>query len=228
MTFTLDDVLAATLFALAYALPTLHRREISKSGDLLHVIAGANRLRARHDDMTVRIRAVDRERDRVAVSAIDTAFETKTILDVVVRARGIELVERALSAPRSKRYPMADAFAAWSTWNVGWVAEDGPAVCGFAAVEYEAWHGRLVLWHLYVTQTRRREGIASALLAHVEQHGRTVGAERVWLETTSINVPGIAAYDRLGYALCGVDVTVYDRLPYADEAAVYLAKRLTA
>src|SRR5580700_347145 len=83
--------------------------EISKSGDLLHVIAGANRLRARHDDMTVRIREVDRERDRVAVSAIDTAFETKTILDVVVRARGIELVERALSAPRSKRYPMADA-----------------------------------------------------------------------------------------------------------------------
>ena len=48
----------------------------------------------------------------------------------------------------------------------------------------------------------------------------------VWLETTSVNVPGIAAYARLGYVLCGADVTVYDTLPYADEAAIYLAKSL--
>ncbi|HTR56085.1 MAG TPA: GNAT family N-acetyltransferase [Kofleriaceae bacterium] len=174
----------------------------------------------------MRIRAADRGADRAAVSAIDTAFETRVAFDVVVRARGIELVERELAAPLVKRYPMADAFAAWSTWDEGWVAEDGGAVCGFAAVEYEAWHGRLVLWHLYVTRARRREGIARALLAEVERRGRALGAERVWLETTSVNVPGIAAYEQLGYALVGADTTVYDGLPYADEAAIYLAKRL--
>jgi GNAT superfamily N-acetyltransferase len=174
----------------------------------------------------VRIRDADRARDRKAVSTIDTSFDTSIVFDVVTRPRGIELIERALAKPRVHRYPMADAFAAWSTWDTGWVAEHGTEMCGFAAVEYEAWHGRLVLWHLYVTRTRRREGIARALLARVEDHGRALGAERVWLETTSVNVPGIAAYERLGYAVCGADVTLYDTLPYQDEAAIYLAKKV--
>ncbi len=64
------------------------------------------------------------------------------------------------------------------------------------------------------------------MLARVEDHGRALGARRVWLETTNVNAPGIAAYERLGYALCGADVTVYDTLPYADEVALYLAKSL--
>jgi GNAT superfamily N-acetyltransferase len=174
----------------------------------------------------ISIRTAVRQTDRQAVSAIDTSFETGVIYDVVVRDGGIALVERPLASPKHKRYAMADAFAAWSTWDVGWVAEDRAGICGFAAVEYEPWHARLVLWHLYVTRSRRREGIARALLDRVEAHGRGIGARRVWLETTSVNVPGIAAYARLGYALCGIDTTVYDTLPYEDEAAVYLSKRL--
>jgi hypothetical protein len=60
----------------------------------------------------------------------------------------------------------------------------------------------------------------------VEPHGRELGARSAWLETTSVNLPGIEAYGRLGYRLCGADVTVYDTLPYADEAAIYLSKPL--
>jgi GNAT superfamily N-acetyltransferase len=176
--------------------------------------------------MAVRIRIADRKADRRAVSAIETAFSTTSVYDVVVAPLSIELVERALATPLVKRYPMADAFASWSTWDAGFVPEDDGEVCGFAAVEYEAWHARLVLWHLYVAQDRRREGIAGMLLERVESHGRELGARRVWLETTSVNVPGIAAYGRLGYTLCGADFTVYDTLPYANEAAIYLAKSL--
>lgn len=176
--------------------------------------------------MPFSVRAADRRADRASVSAIDTTFETASVYDLVVGPRAIELVERPLAAPRVKRYPMADAFAAWSTWDTGWVAEDSARAVGFAGVEYEAWHSRLVLWHFYVDRGRRKEGIGRALLARVEAHGRTLGAHRVWLETTSINVPGIAAYERLGYTLCGADVTLYDTLPYEDEAAVYLSKKL--
>jgi len=177
--------------------------------------------------VTVAIRPIDRRRDRAAVSAIDTSFETHTVFDVVVGARSLALVERALPTALTKRYSMAEAFAAWSTWDAGLVAEVDGEVCGFAAVEYEAWHARLVLWHLYVARARRREGIARRLLAEVEADGRRRGARTVWLETTSVNVPGIAAYERLGYSLCGADVTVYDTLPYADEAAIYLSKALS-
>jgi ribosomal protein S18 acetylase RimI-like enzyme len=176
----------------------------------------------------VKYRLVDRKADRPAVSAIDTSFETSSIYEVLIGPRSLELVKRVVGTPITKRYPMADAFAAWSTWDTGWVAED-PAtgqVLGFAGVEFEGWHARLVLWHLYVTRAHRRSGIGRALLALVEEHGRSRGAKRVWLETTSVNVPGITAYGRLGYTLVGVDTTVYDTLPYADEAAVYLAKTL--
>jgi GNAT superfamily N-acetyltransferase len=172
------------------------------------------------------IRPMDRARDRAAVSAIDTSFETDVVFDVAVTARAIALTERTLATPRHKRYSLAEAFAAWSTWDTGWVAEVDGRAAGFAGVEYEPWHARLVLWHLYVDRAHRRAGLARALLAEVEAHGRRVGARSVWLETTSLNVPGVAAYNRLGYALCGGDVTLYDTLPYADEAALYLSKRL--
>lgn len=169
---------------------------------------------------------MDRKADRRGVETIDTAFETTSIYDVVVGPRQIGLFERPLPAPRVKRYPIGDAFAPWCTWDTAFVAEDDGQIVGFAAVEYEAWHARLVLWHLYVTVRHRRTGVGRALLARCEDNGRDRGAERVWLETTNVNVPGIAAYERLGYALCGLDHTVYDTLPYADEAALYLAKPL--
>jgi GNAT superfamily N-acetyltransferase len=170
----------------------------------------------------ITIRETDRRRDRAGV----LAFETPIIYDVVTSARSIELVERRLEKPLIKRYPIADAFAPWSTWDTAWVALDGERVVGFAAVEYEAWHVRLVLWHLYVQPQHRRGGVGRALLAKAEEHGRDVGARRVWVETSNVNVPGIAAYERLGYSLCGADVTLYDSLPYATESAVYLAKLL--
>jgi ribosomal protein S18 acetylase RimI-like enzyme len=177
--------------------------------------------------MAITIREMNRKADRKGVEALDTSFETASIYDVVVGARRIELALRALPAPRVKRYPIADAFAPWCSWDTAFVAETGDnTIVGFAAVEYEAWHARLVLWHIYVATAYRRTGVGRALLARCEDHGRSRGARRVWLETTNVNVPGIAAYERLGYAICGLDHTVYDTLPYADETAIYLAKSL--
>jgi GNAT superfamily N-acetyltransferase len=166
--------------------------------------------------------------DRAGVLAIDTSFETSSIYDVVVTPLRVDLVLRLLAKPRTKIYPIADVFARWARWDVGFVAQDevAGAIVGFAAIEYEQWHSRLVLWHLYVVPERRREGIAGALLERVEAYGKKLGANRVWLETSNINVPGIEAYSRLGYSLCGLDTTLYDGLPYADEVAIYLAKQL--
>jgi GNAT superfamily N-acetyltransferase len=163
--------------------------------------------------------------DRAGIEAIDTSFETSSIYDVVITPQRIDLVLRLLARPLTKTYPIADAFARWAQWDVGFVADDG-GIVGFAAVEYEPWHARLVLWHLYVAPDRRREGIGGALLERVEAHGKKLGAKRVWLETSNVNVPGIEAYSRLGYSLCGADATMYDALPYADETAIYLAKLL--
>lgn len=173
--------------------------------------------------MAVEIRAYT-SADQPGVEAIDTSFTTPTIFELVVEPRRLELVERA--QPHAKTYPIEDAFAFWASWKTAWVAVDAGRVVGFAAVEYEAWHTRLILWHLYVDPSHRRAGIARQLLARCEDHARSKGATHVWLETSNVNVPGIRAYERLGYALCGVDQLYYQSLEYAHEQAVYLAKRL--
>jgi ribosomal protein S18 acetylase RimI-like enzyme len=116
-------------------------------------------------------------------------------------------------------------FAGWASWNVGWVAEADGAVRGFATAEYEGWNGRVNLWFLYISPAWRRHGIGRALVERVEAHARQVGASHVWLETSSANVPGVRAYERLGFSLCGVDRTYYGRY-MPGEAAIFLAKPL--
>ena len=174
--------------------------------------------------MTVTVRELDRTRDQRGVEAIETAFETTSVFDVVTAPRTIELVERPLPTPLVKRYSIAEVFAGWARWDHGWVADDG-GVRGFATVEYEFWHQRLILWFLYIAPEWRRRGVGRALLAAVEAHGRKVGATHVWLETSNVNVPGVRAYERLGYSLCGADTLYYgEYMP--GETAIYLAKRL--
>lgn len=175
--------------------------------------------------MSFQIRELHRGKDRRGVEAIDTGFETATAFELVTSARAIELVERPLPAPIVKRYSIGEVFAPWARWDRGWVAEADGGIVGFATAEYEAWHARMVLWFLYIAPAWRRRGVGRALLAEVEGHGRGVGASHVWLETSNVNVPGVAAYERLGYALCGADRLYYgDYMP--GETALYLAKSL--
>lgn len=175
--------------------------------------------------MTFTIRELDRAQDRRGCEAIDTTFETDTIFELVTSARRIELVERRLEQPLTKSYSISEVFAPWARWDQGWVAEDSGAICAFATAEHEAWNARLILWFLYVAPAWRRRGVGRALLAQVEAHGRRVRADHVWLETSSVNRPGVQAYERLGYALCGADRLLYG--PYMPgEAALYLAKPL--
>ena len=54
---------------------------------------------------------------------------------------------------------------------------------------------------------------------------REAAMDATGLETSSANVPGVRAYERLGYTLCGVDRLYYG--PYMPgETAIFLAKSL--
>jgi ribosomal protein S18 acetylase RimI-like enzyme len=175
--------------------------------------------------MPLTIRELDRRRDRRGVEAIDTSFQTETVFDLVTTARAIELRERRLATPLTKRFSIGEVFTSWASWDTGWVAEDDGEIRGFATVEHEPWHARLVLWFLYISPAWRRQGVGRSLLAHVEDHARDIGASHVWLETSNVNVPGVLAYERLGYSLCGADRLYYGQY-MPGETAIYLAKTL--
>ncbi len=174
--------------------------------------------------MPLTIRELDRKADRRAIEAIDTSFQTASVFDIEATSRTLELVEREQPVPVTKRYSIGEVFQPWARWDTGWVADDG-GVHGFATVQAEPWHERLVLWFLYIAPEWRRRGVGRALLERVEAHGRSVGATHVWLETSNVNVPGVRAYEALGYALCGVDRLYYGTY-MPGEAAIYLAKTL--
>jgi ribosomal protein S18 acetylase RimI-like enzyme len=173
--------------------------------------------------VAITVRELDKQRDRRGVEAIDTAFETASIFDLVAGPRSLELLERTLEKPLTKRYSIGEVFAGWARWDHGWVAETDGEIRGFATVEHEPWHQRLILWFLYIAPAWRRRGVGRALVERVEAHGREVGASHVWLETSNVNVPGVRAYERLGYALCGADRFYYGAY-MPGETAIYLAK----
>jgi ribosomal protein S18 acetylase RimI-like enzyme len=162
--------------------------------------------------------------DAAAIEQIDTSFTTDVVLDVAATGDGFTLRERRLAAPLTKRFPLDDVGALERPWSHGFLAETDGACVGFAACGFEPWNRRLTLWHLYVQPVARGRGIARSLVKRIADLGRELGARHLWLETSDLNVPGVAAYRALGFALTGIDTTLYDATPADGEIALFFSK----
>jgi ribosomal protein S18 acetylase RimI-like enzyme len=172
------------------------------------------------------VRPASLPRDAEAIGTLDTAFTTDAVYDVEAGEDGIRLTRRTLEAPLTKRFSLDDLASPARPYDHAWAAWDGERCVGFAATSYEPWNRRLTLWHLYVAGAHRRRGIARQLLRSVEAHGRAHGALNVWLETSSLNVPGVGAYRALGFALTGADLTLYDGTDAQGETALFFSRPL--
>lgn len=102
------------------------------------------------------------------------------------------------------------------------MAEVDGRVVGFAALSFEFWNRRAVLWHMYVDRASRGTGIARALLRVIVARARELESRQVWLETQDTNVTAIAAYERLGFKIVGFDRSLYDNPPEA-ETAIFMS-----
>lgn len=173
------------------------------------------------------VRTLDVPTDLPAVGLIDTSFSTDRIYRVSVRTDGFLLQSEDVRPPVTKRFPLDDVASGSHKWATADVAIlDEGIICGFAASEYQEWNRRLMLTHLYVSKLQRRRGVARALVERVVESGEKLGAKSIWLETSNINHPAIAAYRALGFVLCGVDTSLYLGTSAADEVAIFMARTL--
>jgi ribosomal protein S18 acetylase RimI-like enzyme len=164
--------------------------------------------------------------DAAAIEAIDTSFTTDAVFDVEASGDGFALRERRLPAPLAKRFPLDDVRSDARPWSHAFVAADGGACLGFAAAGLEPWNRRLVLWHLYVQSGARGRGIGRRLVERIADLGRELGARHIWLETSNLNAPGVAAYRALGFRLTGIDTTLYDGTPAEGETALFFSRSI--
>jgi len=118
--------------------------------------------------------------------------------------RRLTLVERQLTTPLVKRYSDGSSPRVHGT-RFGRGRRRHLRVC---AIEYEAWHARLVLWHLYVSPTRRARA-RPCPARPAEAHGRA------WPDACGSRRRAPTCRHRRvrapRYSLCGLDHTCTTR-----------------
>lgn len=128
-----------------------------------------------------------------------------------------------VQTPTEKRFPLQlDA----GSWHTDWVAEENGLIRGFLAVGYNPWNRRLIIWHFYVDRVHRQRGIGRLLLQNIFAEASSLGATTAWLETMNVNYPRVMAYKKLGFDLCGFDLTLYRETPNEGEFGLFLARSL--
>jgi ribosomal protein S18 acetylase RimI-like enzyme len=176
----------------------------------------------------VSIRPVRLPDDRAPLLALERSFTTDRIYRVQRAPDGFALEPVVIAPPRYKEFPLAHDLSNDRVWEEGIVAEHGERIVGFAAYVHRRWNRRTELWHCYVAPDMRARGIGRLLIDTVAAAARTAGMRCIWLETSNIAYPAIQFYRRLGFALCGLDVSLYDpESVAAGETALYFCRPLT-
>ena len=140
-------------------------------------------------------------------------YALRLLAEAAVEARALYPELFSADAPAPTNLPLAEREIYLLAW------QDGQAVgCG-ALRERDAFTGELR--RMFVTCVARRDGVARALLADLEQQARLLGYQRLVLETGARQAAAIALYRACGWRR----ITAYG--PYVgDPMSVCLGKTL--
>ncbi|MEU9864376.1 GNAT family N-acetyltransferase [Streptomyces sp. NPDC047971] len=164
--------------------------------------------------------------DQSALAALDDSFTTEHVYEVAAGDVGFGLRLVAVDPPLVKVFPAEDEDGAEpDVHEIVAVDADGTPV-GFIAVGVEEWNRRLVVHQVTVAPAHRGRGVGGELMRRALAHGREHGARTAWLEVTSVNVPAVRAYRRMGFRLCGLDTTLYTGTESEGETALFMARPL--
>lgn len=91
----------------------------------------------------------------------------------------------------------------------GYVASFGNEPVGYVEFTYEEWSRLVRIWHLYVHEGHRGQGVGRVLIDTVKTAAKHFKARGIILETQSCNAPAIAFYQRLGFTFWGLNTGAY-------------------
>ncbi|MCU0492067.1 MAG: GNAT family N-acetyltransferase [Chloroflexaceae bacterium] len=155
---------------------------------------------------------------------LDTSFTTDRIYQVVSKGLSFTLEESEITPSLHKAYDLEVERLPEFDYVV--VCEVDSHIAGLAALKYEEWSRRAILWHFYMHPTYRGRGVGRALMDDAVQAARQMKARCMWLETQNVNYGAIQFYQKLGFQLCGLDLSLYDPQEVAGETALFFVRRL--
>jgi ribosomal protein S18 acetylase RimI-like enzyme len=167
-----------------------------------------------------RVRVARWPEDEARIAKVDTSFSTDRVYRVAHDGLGFQLREEKIEPSLTKTY----AVPRLRPSDRLFVAEDGGEVVGFA--EVESWNGRGTITHLYLSPSHRGRGIGAALVEALAERARRDDVRCLWLETQNVNYAAVQFYRRMGFALCGLDTTLYDPASLPGEVALFFARGL--
>ncbi|MFB9906789.1 GNAT family N-acetyltransferase [Allokutzneria oryzae] len=177
--------------------------------------------------MNVVIRTAQLPEDSAEILAVDRRFGTREVLRVELTGDTFALTTVPLAEELTKEYEIDPLDDPERDGDHVLVAEVDGRVRGFLSPRYDAWNRRLVISEIFVDAACRGAGAGHALVERATEYGRSRGATHVWLETSNVNVPGVRAYRRMGFELCGLDTRLYEGTPDAGEVALFLARSIS-
>lgn len=100
--------------------------------------------------------------------------------------------------------------AQWTLWDyervargemAGWVAEEASGVAGFLVARHTG--GDIEILNFAVRREARRRGMGAALLQEALEWGRSLRAEKAFLEVRASNLEALQFYERRGFQAAG-------------------------
>ena len=172
----------------------------------------------------ITFRPLELPSDHLALSRLDTSFTTDRVYRLEQTSHACKLVESPITPPMQKTYQLDDL----SSLDWVLVAESGVDILGLVALRVEAWNRRAVLHHIYVMARVRGSGIGRSLVDAAAVEARRRKARVLWAETQSINYGAVKFYERIGFAWCGFDTSLYDPVAVCSgETALFFERALT-
>jgi GNAT superfamily N-acetyltransferase len=121
----------------------------------------------------VNLRGLQWPDDREPLLALDTAFTTDRIYCVVATERSFALETAVVTPPLRKAYDLTEHIDHLPHFDRVVIAEVDAQLAGMAALRFEGWNRRAVLWHFYVNPVQRGRGLGRRLMEAVVQTAQT-------------------------------------------------------